>query len=218
MKQSLSFRGPTGLPLVGNLVLPDGNARCSAVVFAHDLHRHRKEDQYLALAERLRERGIASLLFDSSGRSESKSNLKGVTVEQLANNLSAAINRLEAENRVDLDRVGIVGWGAGGTAAILCSAVDKRVSALVLLNVEVGALPVLEAAYCIDVPTLLIASELDPVAVHEMHAIQFSLRGETYAEVVEGANAQLEGPGQLKKIVDLSADWFAEKLNVLTRA
>lgn len=218
MKKLLWFRNPRGLYLEGDLLLPDGNAPSPVVVFAHELLRHRRESRHLAVAERLLENRVASLLFDFTGHGESQGQPDDASLQRLADDLGSAIDRLLVENRIDSGRIGVLGSGAGAAAAVLRAAADKRIKALVLHNAEAGVLSVLQAATYVDVPALLIAGELDPVALHEMHALQFALAGETRAETVREANETFERSEQLRRVVDLSTNWLTQKLDVLAKA
>ncbi|MCL5962214.1 MAG: alpha/beta hydrolase [Chloroflexi bacterium] len=218
MKKRLWFRNAHGFYLVGDLLSPDEGAPYCAVVFAHELHDSRRNTRHLAVAERLLDQHIASLLFDLTGHGESQGQIEDATIDQLTEDLGSAVDRLLIENSIDSSRIGITGSGAGGTAAILRAATDKRIRALVLHNAQAGTLEVLEAADYVDVPTLLIVGELAPETVHENHALQMTLAGETRMEVVHGADVLFEGPGHLSKVVESSANWFSQRLSVFTRA
>ncbi|HEX2304446.1 MAG TPA: dienelactone hydrolase family protein [Gaiella sp.] len=134
----------------GYLVAPSAtDARVPAVVFLHGAGGDRSEQ--LESARKLAARGAVALTITAPSRRKAPS--PGATPEALvrwqgdvvAADVIAArrgLDLLAADERVDADRLGIVGWSAGGRLATLVSAVDERVRATVLMSV--GALPVAE--------------------------------------------------------------------------
>jgi len=118
-----------------------------AVVFLHGAGGDREEQLGTAVA--LARRGAITLTITApSGR---KSPPPGATAEELvrwqggtiAADVIAArrgFDLVAADDRVDADRLGLVGWSMGGRLAALVAGVDERVRATVLMSA--GAAPV----------------------------------------------------------------------------
>ena len=134
----------------GYLVRPrDKMARLPGVVYLHGSGGDRS--QLLLLAESLASRGAVALtLTMPSGEATPPD---GATPEQtlrwqrdtIVDDVVAvrrALDLLSADERVDGDRLGLVGWSFGGRLGALVAGVDDRVRASALMSA--GAVPVSE--------------------------------------------------------------------------
>jgi dienelactone hydrolase len=134
----------------GYLVSPGtGVGVTPAVVFLHGAGGDRTEQ--LAPATKLAHRGVTALTLTAPSRS--KIQPAGLTPEEalrwerdriVADVIAVrrAFDLLDADERVDDDRIGLVGWSMGGRLASIVADVDDRVRAAVLMSA--GAVPVSE--------------------------------------------------------------------------
>lgn len=132
----------------GYLVSPSSTAgKLPAVVFLHGAGGDREEQ--LGTAVKLAKSGALALTITAP--SGAKTPPAGATGEELvrwqggtiADDAIAArraFDVLAADDRVDADRLGLVGWSMGGRLAALVAGVDDRVRATVLMSA--GAAPV----------------------------------------------------------------------------
>ena len=132
----------------GYLVSPtDGAENLPAVVFLHGAGGDRGEQLDTAVA--LAKRGAVAMTITAPSRG--KTAPPGASGEELvrwqggtiaADVVAArrAFDVLAADDRVDDDRLGLVGWSMGGRLASIVAGVDDRVRATVLMSV--GAAPV----------------------------------------------------------------------------
>ena len=160
------------------LVSPPGTGgRLPAVVFLHGAGGDRSEQ--LGTAAALAKRGAIALTITAPSRQ--KSAPSGLTSEELVRwqggTIAAdivAVRRgfvvLEANARVEGERLGLVGWSMGGRLASIVAGVDDRVRATVLMSV--GADPV--SAYVDAAP-----AELRDVVQEVLEPIDPLTRGST---------------------------------------
>jgi dienelactone hydrolase len=154
----------------GYLVSPrDTVEKLPAVVFLHGSGDDRSEQLDTAVA--LAERGAIAMTITAPSRG--KRPPAGATGEDLvrwqggtiaADVVAArrAFDVLAADDRVDDERLGLVGWSMGGRLASLVAGVDDRVRATVLMSV--GAAPV--EAYVEGAPAELqdvVREALEPI-------------------------------------------------------
>lgn len=133
--------------LDGYLLLPPGQARRPAVVFAHGSGGDRR--QLLEEAGWLAARNVVALTITEPSSSNARAMVTGGAAGVLAQIRAAqvrdvvAVRRaadvLQSLARVDPERIGYVGWSAGARTGAFVAASDPRVKALVLLSA--GAAP-----------------------------------------------------------------------------
>ncbi len=135
--------------VLGFLVAPRTGDRLPAVVYLHGSGGDRT--QLLPLAEQLASRGTVALTLTLPSGSATPPS--GVTPEetlrwqrdQIVGDVVAVrrgLDLLAADERVDRDRLGLVGWSFGGRIGALLAGVDDRLRATVLMSA--GAAPVSE--------------------------------------------------------------------------
>ena len=154
----------------GYLVSPStSSGKLPAVVFLHGAGGNR--DEQLGTAVKLAKRGAVALTITVP--SGSKAPPSGATGEELVRwegtaivgDLIAARRALDVladDDRVDPDRLGLVGWSMGGRLAAVVAGVDDRVRATVLMSV--GAAPI--DAYVQGAPTdvqQVVRQALEPI-------------------------------------------------------
>jgi dienelactone hydrolase len=154
----------------GYLIAPvSTSGKVPAAVFLHGAGGDREEQ--LDTAEKLAKRGAVALTITAP--SGAKTPPTGATGEELvrwqggtiADDVIAArrgFDLLSEDDRVDADRLGLVGWSMGGRLAALVAGVDDRVRATVLMSA--GAAPV--DAYVAGAPAELqdvVREVLEPI-------------------------------------------------------
>jgi len=195
-----------GVTLPGDLALP---ALSSAfVVFAHGSGSSRRSPRNVAVAERLRRDGLATLLFDLLTDHEAQDRRLVFDIDLLARRLAAAVERASAEPDLDGMPIGLFGASTGAAAALVASVELQRVAAIV----SRGGRPDLagEALERVTVPTLLVVGGQDRQVLGLKRGAQARRRSRTRLEVVPGATHLFEEPGALERVAELASAWFAE--------
>jgi uncharacterized protein len=145
------FSTDDGVSLEGELRLPEGEPRGSAVIcHAHPRHGGSKDHPILwAIRNELAHRGFAVLAFNFRGTMRSGGSFAGGRGE--TKDVAAAIGRVrdEAAGRPTI----LCGWSFGANVALRESLDDERVAALALVGLPLGA-------HELDLPELPSASEL----------------------------------------------------------
>ena len=133
----------------GYLVAPRTGSRLPAVVYLHGSGGDRT--QLLPLAEQLASRGAVALTLTlPSGSATPPSGISPEETlrwqrDQIVGDVVAVrrgLDLLAEDDRVDPDRLGLVGWSFGGRMGALLAGVDDRLRATVLMSA--GAAPVSE--------------------------------------------------------------------------
>lgn len=210
--RTVSFRNQAGFRLVADLLVPEGAGPFPCVVFAHGLNSNRHSPRNRTVARRLVGRGIAALMLDFTGHGDSEGTLGDSTIEQQVQDLGAALDFLESQSELDRGRLGANGASSGGTVALLRAAHDPRLRALVLRSPRAYDQAVLQAARLVVAPTLIIVGGADTVVLDEGRALYAELAGDKRLEIIPGAGHLFEGPGEMDRVAELSAEWFAQKL------
>jgi uncharacterized protein len=142
MKEDIVKFQVDGKTVVGTLTLPDGNPAPVVLLF-HGFTGNRqelpvantKEGVFQRTARMLAEKGLASLRIDFRGSGESTDMAFADTTfeSQIADGI-AAISFLEADPRVDGQKISIIGWSQGGLVASAVAGRTNKPDALVLWN------------------------------------------------------------------------------------
>ena len=85
-------------------------------------------------ASRLTERGFICLGFDYRGMADSEGEKGRVLIEEQVQDIRNALTFLRAQDEVDAERVGLVGWGMGAANVILAGEKDGHVAGVASLN------------------------------------------------------------------------------------
>ena len=191
------------------------DGRVPAVLYLHGAGGDREEQ--LQAAVRLARQGAAGLTITAPSRG--KSPPAGATAEEtlrwqrdtiVADVVAArrGLDLLADDERVDPDRLGLVGWSMGGRLATIAAGVDERVRAVVLMST--GAVPVAE--YVSAAPAELkddveaVLPDIDPLSHVD------DIRG---ALLVQAARADSVVPQRaLQAVIDAAPDdatveWYA---------
>ncbi|MFM7085872.1 MAG: dienelactone hydrolase family protein [Cyanobium sp.] len=209
---SLSLSIPAGAaPLAARLQLP---TPCRGlVVFVHGSGSDHRSPRNRAVAARLEQASLATLLFDWLTADEQR---HGVTC---SSEIALASDRLLAclawlDSRIELQPLlplGLFGASTGAAAALhVAAARPERIAALVCrggrLDLAADALPRVSA------PTLLVVGSRDPavLALNRQAAEQLHCRHRL--AVVPGAGHLFAEPGCLEALGVLARDWFLHHL------
>ena len=194
-----------GVSLEGDLGLPP--APVALVVFAHGSGSSRRSPRNVAVAERLRRDGLATLLFDLLTENEARDRRLVFDIGLLARRLGTAIERVSDEPGLAGTPVGLFGASTGAAAALVASVALEGVIAIV----SRGGRPDLagDALQRVTAPTLLIVGGADAEVLELNRRAQARMRSETALEVVAGASHLFEEPGALERVAELASAWFA---------
>jgi uncharacterized protein len=118
-----------GVPLVGELHLPDGDGAAPGLALSGPFTGV-KEQVVGTYARRMAEAGYAALAFDHRGFGESGGRRQHEDPEGKLADLRAAVGHLAAHPAVAADRIGLLGICLGGGYAVRAAAFDPRVRAV----------------------------------------------------------------------------------------
>lgn len=132
--QILEFESEN-LTLRGYLFAPE-TPQTTAVVFCHGALEF--QDNWFAYARQLRSEQITAFTFDFAGHGQSEGTRNLVDLRVWAYNIRDALNFLSTQG---YRRFALVGWGLGGSAALLAAAHDTRLACAVVLSTPVSLMP-----------------------------------------------------------------------------
>ncbi|MCP3168916.1 dienelactone hydrolase family protein [Myxococcus qinghaiensis] len=199
--------------LGGSLGLPPG-AR-GLVIFAHGSGSSRFSPRNRAVARRLREAGLGTLLFDLLAADEEAMDVGTgelrFDIPFLARRLIAVTQWAQAQPELSGLGLGYFGSSTGAAAALLAAALHPE---WVQSVVSRGGRPDLAgpALARVRAPTLLLVGSLD-VDVLELNQDAFDeLSSAKSLIVIPGATHLFEEPGTLEEVARRAADWFTRHL------
>jgi putative phosphoribosyl transferase len=204
---------PSGRVQLSGTFAPAGTGD-ALVLFAHGSGSGRHSPRNQAVAAKIREAGIATLLFDLlTAEEEARDRLTGelrFDVHLLAGRLVDATRwALESASR-DI-AIGYFGASTGAAAALIAAAqLGDRIGAVV----SRGGRPDLagDALPHVVAPTLLIVGALDTVVIELNEQAYEQLAGEKEMMLVPGAGHLFEEPFALARVAALASDWFRRHL------
>jgi pimeloyl-ACP methyl ester carboxylesterase len=195
--------------LEGELCVPE--AAHGLVVFAHGSGSSRHSPRNNYVAEVLRDRGLATLLFDLLTEREDQSRENRFDIPLLTDRLVAATDWVTARDEAGSHPLGYFGSSTGAAAALRAAArfgeeVDAVVSRGGRVDMASDQLDAVRAA------TLFVVGGADTQVLEWNREAFDRLDCEKELEVIEGAGHLFEGPGELEAVADRAADWFASHL------
>lgn len=131
-RQKVSFKNRYGITLSGDLYLPknSANGKLSAIAISGPFGAVKEQSSGL-YANQMAERGFAVLAFDPSYTGESSGEPRNVASPDInTEDFSAAVDFLGLHEKVDRNKIGIIGICGFGGFALNATAVDKRVKAV----------------------------------------------------------------------------------------
>ena len=200
------------IKLPGRLALP--TPPTGLVLFAHGSGSSRHSPRNMQLASTLHESWIGTLLFDLLTEQEATDRVNVFDIPLLAERILAAtrfVAGLDATRHLPL---GLFGASTGAAAALVASAREPRVSAVV----SRGGRPDLAGhkLRVVTAPTLLLVGGEDHEVLELNRRALAELECEKQLEVVPGATHLFDEPGTLDEAARLSAEWFARHLQLPT--
>lgn len=202
-----------GRSLAGDLIVPAGAK--GVVLFAHGSGSSRQSVRNRLVAERMRQAGLATLLFDLLTPEEdlidARTRQLRFDIRLLATRLDAATNAVSKWPETADLRVGYFGSSTGAAAAIVAAAEGRgRVCAIV----SRGGRPDLAGSYLprVTAPTLLIVGGWDIPVFGLNEEASGLMRCERKLVVVPRATHLFEEPGKLEEVAELAAAWFVGHL------
>ncbi|MFC4246412.1 dienelactone hydrolase family protein [Natribaculum luteum] len=198
-----------GVELEGELLVPDGAS--GLVLFAHGSGSSRHSPRNNFVAERLRERGVGTLLFDLLTEAEDQTYETRFDIPLLTDRLVDATRWVRSRDETSDMSLGYFGSSTGSAAALRAAARDETDADAVVSRggrVDLAS----EVIDQVTAPTLFIVGGNDHQVLELNREAYDELPGEKELEVVEGAGHLFEEPGALESVADLAAAWFADQL------
>ena len=131
-RQKVTFKNRYGIELAGDLYIPknSGNQPLPALAISGPFGAVKEQSSGL-YANQMAERGFVALAFDPSYTGESGGEPRNVASPDInTEDFSAAIDFLGLQEKVDRNKVGIIGICGFAGFALNATAVDKRVKAV----------------------------------------------------------------------------------------
>jgi putative phosphoribosyl transferase len=195
-----------GLALRSVVELPDGSGPFPAVILVHGSGDTKESPSIVALAQRLRSAGFATVRFDASGCGESSPSREPEPIRCM-HDLAAVFAWALRSPDLDRRRVAIYGEGLGAWVA-LRAAVDGRVGPAAL---ALCAPPLQRPDLAtLDVPCLLVIGEQDTNLAGVVAAASTNRCAKL--EIVAGAGHRLAERGALESAARLTTRWLSETL------
>lgn len=177
------------------------------VIFAHGSGSSRLSPRNAYVAERLRSRGLGTLLFDLLTPDEASRRANVFDISLLGARVAAAVRWARQEDVLRAMPVGLFGASTGAAAALAAAAeMPDSVAAVV----SRGGRPDLALDLLADVraPTLLIVGGADrPVIALNKKALD-ALTCVKRLHIVPGATHLFEERGALDQVVEAAVCWF----------
>jgi dienelactone hydrolase len=192
----------TDARLPGIVSTPDPAA--GVVMFAHGSGSSRLSPRNAAVASRLNEKGLVTVLFDLLTPVEERDRNNVFDIPLLGRRLVGVCRWLGNQSRLAELPVGIFGASTGAAAGLVAAAAEPdRVSAVVgrggrpdLADTALG---------------LLIVGGADTVVLELNRQALAAMHGDHDLVIVPGAGHLFEGPGELEHVAALAADWFLKR-------
>jgi putative phosphoribosyl transferase len=212
--ESVTLQIPAGeVTLTGDLEIPE-NAQ-GLVLFAHGSGSSRRSPRNQAVAEVLRDAGMATLLFDLlTPHEEVEDAYSGhlrFDIGLLSRRLAIVTEEIAGDPHSENLGLGYFGASTGGAAALrAAAALGSTVGAVV----SRGGRPDLagEALLHVRAPTLLIVGERDEDVLSLNERAFAQLQCERSLVVVPHATHLFQEPGTLEEVARLAANWFRKHL------
>jgi len=132
IREKVSFKNRYGIILSGDLYLPKntGSEKLSALAISGPFGAVKQQSSGL-YANQMAERGFIALAFDPSYTGESGGEPRNLASPEInTEDFSAAVDFLGLQEKVDRNKIGIIGICGFGGFALNATAIDKRVKAV----------------------------------------------------------------------------------------
>jgi putative phosphoribosyl transferase len=194
-----------GVTLPGILGVPE--EAIGIVIFAHGSGSSRLSSRNQAIAQWLRERGCATLLFDLLTDAEAANRANVFDISLLGRRVVNATRWLKQRDDAGSLTVGYFGASTGAAAALAAAAeLGDSIAAVVSRGGRPDmAIPVMDR---VQSPTLLIVGSRDGQVLDLNRQAQQHMRCENELAIVKGATHLFEEPGTLEQAAQHAGDWF----------
>ncbi|MEW6036084.1 MAG: alpha/beta family hydrolase [Candidatus Micrarchaeota archaeon] len=181
------------------------------VIFAHGSGSSRLSPRNNYVANLLRTRGFATLLFDLLSEEEDYIYETRFNIPLLAQRLVAVTEWLMKQPEAKGMPIGYFGSSTGSAAALVAaSQLGARIKAVVSRGGRPDmVIPVLSK---VRSPTLLIVGGSDDVVIELNQQAYLNLQCEREMSIIPGAGHLFEEPGALEDVADQAAKWFKKYL------
>lgn len=200
--------------LSGNLMIPESSK--GIVVFAHGSGSGRLSPRNRYVAKVLREKNLATLLFDLLTPHEEETERYTAhlrfDIEMLAERLAAVTDWVKSNPQVRDFNIGYFGASTGAAAALVAASNKiKEIKAVV----SRGGRPDLaaEALASVKAPTLLIVGGDDYPVIEMNKEAQAKMTCVNKLIIIPGATHLFEEPGTLEQVAELAGQWFQKYLS-----
>jgi len=201
---------------MGLLGVPD-NAR-GIVLFAHGSGSSRLSSRNNFVAEVIRKKGMATLLFDLLTESEDQVYRTRFDILLLTNRLLEATAWVRAQPELVNLAIGYFGASTGAAAALRAAAkLGKTISAVVSRGGRPDLAGVAELNLVLA-PTLLIVGGFDEGVIELNQQAYMALTTTKELKIVPGATHLFEEPGTLLRAAELATGWFERYLGASSSA
>ncbi|WP_435159377.1 dienelactone hydrolase family protein [Haladaptatus sp. DFWS20] len=199
-----------GVQLEGNLEIPQGAT--GLVLFAHGSGSSRKSPRNNFVAERLRDFGLGTLLFDLLTEDEDSVYENRFDIGLLTDRLVSVTEWVKTRTEKSDYPLGYFGSSTGAAAALRAAARYPAVGAVVSRGGRVDlATAVLDE---VSAPTLFIVGGQDTQVLELNREAHAQLTCEKELEIVDGAGHLFSESGVLETVANLTGEWFASKLSL----
>jgi putative phosphoribosyl transferase len=196
--------------LEGAVVVPE--VPKGIIIFSHGSGSSRLSPRNNFVAQKLQQKGLATLMFDLLTSEEDRNYNKRFDIELLIQRLILATEWVKEQDMLKDFPIGYFGASTGAASALGAAALlGDQVKAVV----SRGGRPDLAMPYLADVKasTLLIVGGLDfPVLEFNDEAYNALNSKIKKIVIVEGATHLFEEPGKLEKVAEIAGEWFIEYL------
>ena len=189
--------------------MPEGAS--GLVVFAHGSGSSRFSPRNLFVAENLRAKGLATLLFDLLEEHEAHDPANVFDIELLSRRVADAVDWIDARDRHNAPQIGLFGASTGAAAALVAAV---RRQGHVAAVVSRGGRPDLAGHFLAEVraPTLLIVGGEDREVLRLNESAAQAMRCQREVVVIPGATHLFEEPGTLEAAAEKAGAWFLRYL------
>jgi len=194
--------GLLGIPASANAI----------VVFAHGSGSSRLSRRNNYVAELIRVRGIATLLFDLLTEEEDRVYENRFDIPLLTDRLIEVSQWVATRDELVNMAIGYFGASTGAAAALRAAA---ELGDTIAAVVSRGGRPDLagdEDLARVQAPTLLIVGGYDDVVIELNQRAYRAMQCTRKLEIVPGATHLFEEPGTLDQAANLACDWFSQYL------
>ncbi|MGH3712722.1 MAG: dienelactone hydrolase family protein [Micromonosporaceae bacterium] len=211
---SVELSIPVGEATVaGDLHVPE--SPYGVVVFAHGSGSSRRSARNRMVAERLQERGFATLLADLLSPDEEQADQTTgrlrFDIGLLAGRLVAMVDTVSRRWDTEGLPIGVFGASTGAAAALIAAATRPETVRAVVSR---GGRPDLAASAldAVAAPTLLIVGGDDTQVLRWNRESAARIQAACRVHVVPGAGHLFEEPGALDQVAEQAAAWFGTYL------